>query len=122
MQEICRKDVAMRMVMEKLKVTSVIILAAAVLMGCGKGAAVESSPREDASGDAIVIEEKSWREPAATEEMNKENESAQTIEPEPSEEETMVDPEQLQEPEIEPQEVTETVPEQPAVNRLQIVF
>lgn len=123
MQEIYRKDITMRMVMEKLKVTSVIILAAAVLMGCGKGAAVESSPREDASGDAIVIEEKSpGGLPAATEEMNKENESAQTIEPEPSEEETMVDPEQLQEPEIEPQEVTETVPEQPAVNRLQIVF
>ncbi len=109
--------------MEKLKVMSVIILAAAVLAGCGKGAAVESSPREDASGDAIVIEEKSpGGIPAATEEMNKENESAQTIEPEPPEEEAVVDPEQLQEPEIEPQEVTETVPEQPAVNRLQIVF
>lgn len=123
MQEIYRKDVIMRKVMEKLKVTAVLILSAALLAGCGKNAAEENAAREDAAGDAIVVEEESRHEiPKATEEMNKENESAHTTEPEPAEEETVVDPEQLQEPEIEPQEVTEEIPEQPAVNRLQIVF
>ena len=116
----------MRMVMKKLKamaVTAAFILSAAVLMGCGKDAAGEIAPGEDTSGDAIIVEEESRSEiPKATEEMNKENESVQTIDPEPPEEETVVDPELLKEPEIEQQEMTEVVPEQPAVNRLQIVF
>ena len=123
MKEIYRKDIAMRRVMEKLKATAVLILAAVLLMGCGRSEAEESPLEENASGDAIIVEEESRNEiPAATEEMNKENESVQIIEPEAPEEEMVVDPEELQEPEIEPQEVTEAVPEQPAVNRLQIVF
>lgn len=113
----------MRMVMEKLKVTAVLILSAVLLMGCGKNAAKEDVLPEDAAGDAVVIEEESRNEvPKATEEMNMENESAQVIEPEPPQEEMVVDPEQLHEPEIEQKEVAEPIPEQPAVNRMQIVF
>lgn len=123
MRQIYRKDVVLRMIMEKLKVTAVLILSAALLIGCGKNAAEESTPGEDTAGNAIVVEEESHKEiPKATDEMNMENESAQVIEPEQTQEETIVDPEELQEPEIEPQEVTETIPEQPAVNRMQIVF
>ena len=92
-------------------------------MGCGKNTAKEDVLPEDAAGDAVVIEEESRNEvPKATEEMNMENESAQVIEPEPPQEEMVVDPEQLHEPEIEQKEVAEPIPEQPAVNRMQIVF
>lgn len=113
--------------MKKLNVITAFILLAAMLMGCGKGVEEENAPGEDASGEAIVITGESQNEiqnkiPQATEEMNAENESAQAAEPEQPEEEIVVDPEQLQEPELEPQEATEPIPEQPAENRLQIVF
>lgn len=101
---------------------AVLILSAALLMGCGKNTGEENAPGENASGDAIVVPEESHNEiPQATDEMNKENESAQASAPEQPED-IVVDPEQLQEPELEPQEAVEPVPEQPAENRLQIVF
>lgn len=106
--------------MKKLNVIAVLILSAALLTGCGKSIEEENAPGENTSGDAIVIpEESSHKIPQATDEMNMENESAQAAGPE---EETVVDPEQLQEPEIDSQEVTEVIPEQPVQNRLQIVF
>lgn len=104
--------------MRKFSVMIALILSIVLLMGCGEGREEESAVGEDASGDAIVIDEV----PKATEEMNMENEAAWITEPEPSEEELVVAPEDLQEPEIAPQEVTETLPEQEAKNRLQIVF
>ena len=114
--------------MKKWSVMMALILSAVLMIGCGKerteesqeGSKEESQVETDASGDAIVINDI----PQATEEMNQENSTAQAAEPEPEPpaEELVVDPEELQEPEIAQQEITEVIPEVPAQNRLQIVF
>ena len=101
--------------MKKLSVMMAFALSAVLLMGCGREKAEENPAGADTAGNAIIVNDV----PQATEEMNEENSSAQTEEPA---EELVVDPEQLEEPEIVPQEVTEVVPEAPVQNRLQIVF
>ncbi len=85
------------------------LIFALLAMGCA-GAA-------NSSKDAVVAQEI----PRATEEMQKENEMAQEELP-IEENEVIVPPEELSEPEIEEQPITEEVPENTDENRLQIVF
>lgn len=85
-----------------------------MLVGCGKTADEGQSLGEDAAGNKVIAHEI----PEATEEMNQENANVQV----PEEEAVVVAPEELQEPEITEQEVTEQIPEQPDENKMQIVF
>lgn len=109
----------MRIKMKKYdRVLFVLAVGMLILMGCGS--AKQEAEGTDTAGDAIVIEEI----PEATQEMNAENEAAQETAPEQvSENEVVVDTEELNEPETEqPQEVVEPVPETTEDNKLQIVF
>lgn len=105
-------------------ITAVLALSILLFAGCGKSVGEDTVPGEDASGETVV----SSRIPQATEEMNSENEAVRLAEPEPAEEsepatqEITVDPEELQEPEIQMPETIEPVPEVKPENRLQIVF
>ncbi|NLL77694.1 MAG: SGNH/GDSL hydrolase family protein [Clostridiales bacterium] len=102
----------------KRNIMSAFVLLAMFLFiaGCGK-VEKDRDMGGEASGDAIVVQEV----PQATEEMNKENENAQKEE-QVNESTVVVSPEDLNEPEIEEQAVTEAVPEQADESRLQIVF
>lgn len=98
----------------------------ALFMGCGKGKD-ENALEEDTAGSAIVINE--TPQPAkATEEMNQENETAQKQQPAQDEtagqqgEEVVVNPEELQEPEIVHTTPQEEAQEPEAEQSLQIVF
>lgn len=98
----------------------------ALLIGCGKGRE-ENLPEEDAAGNAVVISETT--QPAkATEEMNQENETAQKQQPKQDEtadkqpEEVVVNPEELQEPEIVQTSSEEEMQEPETDQSLQIVF
>lgn len=114
--------------MKKFMMAVLTILSIMFMMGCGQNAEDEQAQGADAAGNVIVISETS----KATEEMNTENQAAKETMPqqEPEQDETqsaqqgqvIVDPEELNEPEIAPQEVTEVVPEEPDDNNLQIVF
>lgn len=87
-----------------------------LLMGCGKEEGQEIS--EDTSGAAVTAQEI----PRVTEEMNTENAQAPAVEEAPQEDAIIVSPEELIEPEIDTQAVTEPIPEQKDESRLQIVF
>ncbi len=112
--------------MKKWSVVVILILSMALCMGCGKDNK-ENLPEEDAAGNTVVISE--TPQPAkATEEMNQENETAQKQQPEPTEiaeqqvEELVVNPEELQEPEITQVTIEEESQEMAADQSLQIVF
>lgn len=103
------------------------LLLTAFMAGCGKETDGKENAGADTAGNVVVVGETS----AAEQKLKEENENAVIVEPEEElplqsdeteEEQIIVDPEELQEPEIAPQEVTETPPEQPDENRLQIVF
>lgn len=95
------------------------VLAASLLMIVGCGRTEKAPDGTDAAGDAIVID----KVPQATEEMNAENEAAKEAVPEAvSENNVVVDAEELVEPEIEEPEETEPIPETKEENKLQIVF
>lgn len=105
--------------MKRLNIIMMIVLLAVLMAGCGKENGKDLTG-EDAGGNAVTLNGPSL----ATDEMNKENEAVRPEpEPEPEEPELVViDPAQLNEPEIEQQEITEDLPEQPSEGRLQIVF
>lgn len=112
--------------MKKWSMAVILILSMALLIGCGKGRE-ENLPEEDAAGNAVVISE--MTQPAkATEEMNQENETAQKQQPKQDEtadkqpEEVVVNPEELQEPEIAQTSSEEEMQEAETDQPLQIVF
>lgn len=104
-----------------IAVWSVLLFAAA---GCGKASGDEVQAKENASGDAIVINEV----PGATAEMNTENQTAQEEQAkvdavlQPEGEQIVVSPDELNEPEIPEVELKEEIPEIQDENRLQLVF
>ena len=90
-----------------------LVLSMALFVGCGKDTE-ENLSKTDTVGDAVIISE--TPQPAkATEEMNQENETAQKEQPQQNQtaeqpaQELVVDPEELQEPEIAPVEINEEV-------------
>lgn len=104
--------ISMKKYMIPLLIYSVLLL---MFTGCGK-ADESQNIGEDAAGNTVVAHEI----PEATEEMNQENANAQI--PASEEETVVVAPEELQEPEIAEQEITEQIPEQPDANKMQLVF
>ena len=103
-----------------------LVLSMALFVGCGKDTE-ENLSKTDTVGDAVIISE--TPQPAkATEEMNQENETAQKEQPQQNQtaeqpaQELVVDPEELQEPEIAPVEINEEVYDENAEKNLQIVF
>ncbi len=101
-----------------------LLLCILCVMGCGTGD--QAADGADANGNAIVINEDTdpgqKTEPAEKEGKPEIPETPETKEETRAEEEIVVDPAQLNEPEITQQEMTETLPEQHDTNRLQIVF
>lgn len=100
-----------------------LILAVGLLAGCGSRAEENTAEGEDAAGGQIVQNTRS------TPEMDKETEENRKPETEENEkaeadmsEQVILNPEDLNEPEIGGQEVTDAIPERHAVNKLQIVF
>lgn len=106
--------------MKKFYVGLLTALTVLLLAGCGNQAEENMVPEEDIAGNAIAQNTQS------TPEMEMENEKHQK--PAKPEEETtepeqiILSPEDLYEPEIAEQEMTEEIPESHAVNKLQIVF
>ena len=99
--------------MKKWSVMVMLVLSMALFVGCGKDTE-ENLSKTDTVGDAVIISE--TPQPAkATEEMNQENETAQKEQPQQNQtaeqpaQELVVDPEELQEPEIAPVEINEEV-------------
>ena len=112
--------------MKKWSVMVMLVLSMALFVGCGKDTE-ENLSKTDTVGDAVIISE--TPQPAkATEEMNQENETAQKEQPQQNQtaeqpaQELVVDPEELQEPEIAPVEINEEVYDENAEKNLQIVF
>ena len=112
--------------MKKWSVMVMLVLSMALFVGCGKDTE-ENLSKTDTVGDAVIISE--TPQPAkATEEMNQENETAQKEQTQQNQtaeqpaQELVVDPEELQEPEIAPVEINEEVYDENAEKNLQIVF
>lgn len=115
--------------------TVMLVVLSMVVSGCGQSEEGSRAEDEDAAGNVVVLSETS----RATEEMNEENEAEKESQPiqeapeqegqsesgeaqDEQQEQVIVAPEELTEPEITQQEVTETVPEYPDDSNLQIVF
>lgn len=107
----------MVMIMKRWKITALLIFFTLCLAGCGKKEGEENQAGMDAAGEAVKSEAAK-----ATEEMNRENESAQEQAEHKKEEQIIVDPSQLTEPEIAPQETEEVLLDRSDGERLQIVF
>lgn len=110
--------------MKKFYVAILTVFTMLLMVGCGKGTEENPVEGEDAAGNAVV------QSPQSTPEMDEENERNQK--PEHTEEEQgggtdsqaqiILAPEDLNEPEIEEQEVTEEIPGRDGESKLQIVF
>lgn len=103
-----------------------LICAVLLTAGCGKGTEGDSLPQEEMTDSNAVLQDS-----RASMEMEQENRRDREEEakrnPEAEEggqgpEQIVLKPEELFEPEIKQQEVTEEIPERHAVNKLQIVF
>lgn len=100
----------------------IVLLLSVIMIGCGKKEKAEEQTEQtgqNASGDAILVKEPT----RATEDMNQENAAAKPKEEEQTgKEQVIIPPEDLIEPEIPEQPVTEELPEVASENKLQIVF
>lgn len=103
--------------MKKYIASVLLLLAVLAAAGCAKTEEGQGEG-ENTAGDRVIAHEI----PRETEEMKAENVNVEPPEEEKPEETIVVAPEELVEPEIEPQEVTEPLPETKDENKLQIVF
>ncbi len=116
----------MKKSMKRIYMGLLTVLAVGLLAACGNRVEENAVEGEDAAGGQIVQNTHSTPEMDKENENEKENEANRRQETKDAEtelpEQVVLAPEDLNEPEIGEQDVTDAIPERHAVNKLQIVF